>query len=218
MHSEPASRHRAILAAGIVVAAVIVVVLLAVAVSHAHGPTTFDTTVGPHLRAADGSTRLHLAEWIGWLGSPVGVIVIAVLGAVICVGPARRPALALLCLGAPALAALATTVTKELIARPAPAADGAGWSFPSGHTAGAAAIGAAAVLVVASVTPSWRWRTVAAGIVAVYVAAVAVARIEVGAHFPTDVVAGVAVGLVAAVVVGAAVWTLEGHVQGRIRQ
>src|SRR5690606_6431006 len=57
-------------------------------------------------------------------------------------------------------------------------------SFPSGH-----ATTAGAVLVVASlVLPRWRWLFLLAAV------AMAASRIVVGAHFPSDVIAGLAVG------------------------
>ncbi|WP_423589285.1 phosphatase PAP2 family protein [Streptomyces sp. G5(2025)] len=61
-------------------------------------------------------------------------------------------------------------------------------SFPSGHTA-------AAVAFTAAVLPTWP----AAGVTcAVPAAMVAVERVQSGAHYPSDVVAGAAVGLACA--------------------
>jgi undecaprenyl-diphosphatase len=70
----------------------------------------------------------------------------------------------------------------------------AGASFPSGHVAAATvAYGAAAVLVVLYSRRSVRWLLPAAA--AAMVVAVMLARIYVAAHFPTDVVAGLLLGL-----------------------
>ncbi|MDG9715366.1 phosphatase PAP2 family protein [Streptomyces sp. DH24] len=61
-------------------------------------------------------------------------------------------------------------------------------SFPSGHTA-------AAVAFTAAVFPSW---PSAGAACAVPAALVAVERVQSGAHYPSDVAAGAAVGLVSA--------------------
>ncbi|MEK9520647.1 phosphatase PAP2 family protein [Streptomyces venezuelae] len=58
-------------------------------------------------------------------------------------------------------------------------------SFPSGHTA-------AAVAFTAAVAPIWPWT---GAVCAVPAAMVAIERVHSGAHYPSDVVAGVAVGL-----------------------
>lgn len=69
-----------------------------------------------------------------------------------------------------------------------------GASFPSGHTAGSAAVYG----VVAVVLGAWlgraarRWLFVAVGLI---VAAVAASRVLVGVHFPTDVLGGAALGV-----------------------
>ncbi|MFE6524947.1 phosphatase PAP2 family protein [Streptomyces sp. NPDC057794] len=61
-------------------------------------------------------------------------------------------------------------------------------SFPSGHTA-------AAVSFTAAIAPTW---PVAGAVCAVPAAAVAVERVQSGAHYPTDVAAGAAIGLLSA--------------------
>lgn len=61
-------------------------------------------------------------------------------------------------------------------------------SFPSGHTA-------AAVAFTAAVAPIW---PVAGAVCAVPAAAVALERVQSGAHYPSDVVAGAAIGLASA--------------------
>ncbi|MFD5848243.1 phosphatase PAP2 family protein [Streptomyces chartreusis] len=61
-------------------------------------------------------------------------------------------------------------------------------SFPSGHTA-------AAVAFTAAVAPTW---PAAGAVCAVPVAAVALERVQSGAHYPSDVAAGTAIGLASA--------------------
>jgi undecaprenyl-diphosphatase len=67
-------------------------------------------------------------------------------------------------------------------------------SFPSGHTA-------AAVGFTAAIAPIWPWAGAACAVPAVVVAA---ERVHSGAHYPSDVVTGVAIGLAAAGFVRAA--------------
>ncbi|MEU2285837.1 phosphatase PAP2 family protein [Streptomyces sp. NPDC013178] len=62
-------------------------------------------------------------------------------------------------------------------------------SFPSGHTA-------AAVGFTAAVTRVWPWAGAACAFPAVMIAA---ERVHTGAHYPSDVAAGAAIGLAAAV-------------------
>lgn len=86
-------------------------------------------------------------------------------------------------------------------------------SFPSGHATGTMALGIATALVVCVYLlrrPLARAVTLAVG--AGVPLAVAASRLELGVHWPTDVVAGVALGFTAAVVtVGAAVVIARGN-------
>ncbi|MFD3324563.1 phosphatase PAP2 family protein [Streptomyces sp. NPDC058701] len=98
---------------------------------------------------------------------------------------------------------LSNGVAKKLVERPRPPKQ---WiphddvedrpdssSFPSGHTA-------AAVAFTAAVVPAWPWAGAACAVPAVLVA---VQRVHSGAHYPSDVAAGAAVGLAAAALVRA---------------
>ncbi|MEV5437615.1 phosphatase PAP2 family protein [Streptomyces sp. NPDC052682] len=102
-------------------------------------------------------------------------------------------------LTAVALAQLVSNgVSKQLTGRPRPPKE---WiphdevedrpdssSFPSGHTA-------AAVAFTATVAPTW---PAVGALCAVPAAAVAVERVQSGAHYPTDVAAGAVLGLATA--------------------
>lgn len=91
------------------------------------------------------------------------------------------------------------SAVKALVARPRPAvvnpvAHASGYSFPSGHAGGSAAVyGALALLGVAAVARSARLMLVTSA--ALLVGAVAVSRVLLGVHYPSDVAAGVALGL-----------------------
>lgn len=92
-----------------------------------------------------------------------------------------------LMLAAPALEGL----FKEVIGRPRP--EGLGFAFPSGHATAAAAYFGAVIHLAAELPPSARATLRAVAIVVI--ALVALARVLLRAHWPADVIGGVALGL-----------------------
>lgn len=67
-------------------------------------------------------------------------------------------------------------------------------SWPSGHAAAAVVVyGALAALVIGHTTSAWRWLIVALPVVVSVLTALS--RVYVAAHYPTDVLAGLALGL-----------------------
>lgn len=132
------------------------------------------------------------------IGSPVVVdVVAAVVVVVLLVVGWWRAAVVV------ALARLGELVcefaVKVFVARPRPAlvhpvASASGYSFPSGHAGGSAAVyGALALLALAGVV---RWvRLILVTGAALLVAAVSTSRVLLGVHYPSDVAAGVALGL-----------------------
>jgi membrane-associated phospholipid phosphatase len=137
---------------------------------------------------------------------------VVVLGAVVAAAvtfPRDRPR-SLACLLGPPLALLVCElVVKPLVGRTL----GGSLSYPSGSTAGAAALAVAAVLA----TPA-RWRPFTAVIGAAYAVWMAVAVVALGWHYPTDALAGLAFGVGVVLVTDGASWTVFGRpdrVQGR---
>jgi membrane-associated phospholipid phosphatase len=89
---------------------------------------------------------------------------------------------------------LAVTVTKSVVQRPRPLESlrlvtVRGWSFPSGHTANAVVVFATLAGLLIALTRLSRARTLTWAVAAVLTALVGLSRIELGAHWMTDVVA-----------------------------
>lgn len=87
---------------------------------------------------------------------------------------------------------------KVLVARARPVVDDAltrapGYSFPSGHAMNTAATGVVVVLLVWPLLGR-RGRAVVVGLVALAVVLTGADRVLLGAHYPSDVVAGIALG------------------------
>jgi undecaprenyl-diphosphatase len=153
----------------------------------------------PLVRLAERSRSPGLTRVMSvltWLGNGATLVGVAVVAAAVLIAIRQRvPALfvAASALGAGALNAL----LKIAFSRPRPLlmshlAHAGGYSFPSGHAmAGAAIYGALAVVAVRRF-PERRWWVVAPCVL--LVAAIGVSRVYLGVHFPSDVIAGWAVG------------------------
>lgn len=104
---------------------------------------------------------------------------------------------ALLLASAMAYAGISTFVIKAVVNRLRPDLWSATWysssSFPSGHTLCTTALATALVLCVARVWPASRYPALA--LAALWVALVALSRLVLGAHWPTDVLAATVLGV-----------------------
>ncbi len=136
-----------------------------------------------------------LADWRVLF--PLAVILLAYLALV------RQGRLAAVVASAFAATLAFVPVVKLLMqrARPTQLYDGAeAFSFPSGHVTHATVIlGAAALLMASSLRP-WL-RNLVYGGVAVLILVIAVSRVYLGAHWPTDVMAGMLFGAVMLIIV-----------------
>jgi membrane-associated phospholipid phosphatase len=135
--------------------------------------------------------------WLTWLGGTAVVLPLALLlGALEWLRRRRAAVLGLLLLVVIGQN-LITNGVKLLVQRERPPvphlADSSGFSFPSGHSAAAAATYAAVALVLGRGRP-WRVKAMLAAGAAAVTAAVAASRVLLGVHWLTDVVGGVALG------------------------
>jgi undecaprenyl-diphosphatase len=177
-----------------------VVVALAISVSVGWlGPHSAD---GRIVRAAHRLTvrdpwTLTAAKAVTELGVPLivdALAAFAALGLVLC----RRFRAAGFVVAVRLATALATNEAKVRLHRPRPAlphptVHASGYSFPSGHAAGAASLYLPlAVLLLSS--PRLAVRRGAVVVAVAICVLVAVSRVVLGVHFPTDVIAGFAVG------------------------
>ena len=104
---------------------------------------------------------------------------------------------ALLLASAMACAGISTFVIKAVVNRARPDLWSATWysssSFPSGHTLCTTVLATALVLCVARVRPATRYSALA--LAALWVALVALSRLVLGAHWPSDVLAAAVLGV-----------------------
>jgi undecaprenyl-diphosphatase len=148
--------------------------------------------------AGDRSSALTaLAHGASWLGRSVVLVPAAI---VIALGATalRRPLHGLAVLVAIVGAIILQNADKEIVARPRPPVHRlelvSGTSFPSGHaTESTAFYLVLAAVLLAGVTPWWARRLVAATTLVV-IAAIALSRVYLGVHYPTDVLAGMLLG------------------------
>lgn len=143
-------------------------------------------------------------------GSPMLLAGIAVVATLLLVGRWRA---ALVVTLAVALTKVAVAVVKEIIQRPRPetAFEAHGtFSFPSGHAASAAAL-YMTLAVLLSRDHRAGVRAIALSLGALVTVAVGASRVFLGAHFPTDVLAGWLVGGLLALCAWALVVRFAGH-------
>ena len=182
----------------LIAANLLAVAALALAITELSLVARLDVTV---TREIHGAT-------VGWL-TEIVLAITALGGSQVALWLTAVAAVALVSLrhwrGAAALlfAVVSTQATvvaaKVLMARPRPAdemaiADPSGWSFPSGHSATAVALYVTLALIATTI---WRGRvrpTLVFAVAGAIVALVGLSRVYLGAHYPTDVLAGWATG------------------------
>lgn len=196
--------------------------LLAASCFHRNGPLGMDRWVLRGYVASKGSLTFRIAEAFTTFGSPGVVVVLGVLAAVLVWFRRRSLPWAVACLAAPGAAGLVEATLKIVIGRPRPltaALTGeSGNGFPSGHAAGFAAFACVLAFVLEALQPNQR-RRIGLSLAALSISALmALSRVLVGAHYPTDVVGGLLVGVVTADIVAflACNWSgFEQNLRGR---
>jgi undecaprenyl-diphosphatase len=138
---------------------------------------------------------VNLAKVVTALGSPGVTVAVAVAALVVLIWRFRRLEAAVFLAIAVAGGDLSYLVLKHLVHRARP--PGAlvhlsSFSFPSGHTVGAATLYFALAWIVSRRHPTVRVAAWAGALVVV--AAVGATRIELGAHYASDVIGGFALG------------------------
>lgn len=131
-----------------------------------------------------------------------GVVWVALLGATAAFGKRRGRRIALAGLAALAIGFVSSEVIKEITMRPRPFAalpdvrllvpEPGSFAFPSGHATSAFAATSGAVLAARRIlkrVPPWGWGMLALA------AAISYSRVYAGVHWPSDVAAGVLLGL-----------------------
>lgn len=132
----------------------------------------------------------------------LGAIWLVLLGALAALGGKTGCKIALAGLAALAIGFAASELVKELTVRPRPflslpnarllVSPPHSYAFPSGHTTNAFAAASGAVLASKRLLgrlPPWGWAMLTLA------AAISYSRLYVGVHYPTDVAAGVALGI-----------------------
>ncbi|MCU1496292.1 MAG: putative rane protein [Acidimicrobiales bacterium] len=192
-------RRRLVAVAAVSVAAVL---LIGEDAREPHGPLPVDQRAMDwlvHRRTGGGVTAARIASH---MGDPVALVVLAAVAGVWLwrnrsLGDAGIPVVVLL------VASTIEATTKAIIGRPRPPTilhlvpefDA---SFPSGHTTGAAALFMAFALVLSPGLKGPNRRSVAVLAAAVLAAMVGAARLILGVHWVTDVVAGWFLGIACA--------------------
>ncbi len=159
-----------------------------------------DRTLSDDAVAATRDTPwlLHLCEALAWSFRTLPVVIVVLL--VVAWAIWRREWRIATWVSTSGLAVLlGNPAIKAIVERPRPRWNGTlheigGWSFPSGHAAGAGLLLVIAVMLTIVTTGRGLKRRLLVTLWSVLAVAVAASRVFLGVHYPTDVVAGLAFG------------------------
>ncbi len=192
--------------------AVMALALTAVGVAIVHldllaGLREWDLSVSRWFAQHRGPGWDDVAMFWSHVADTMAIVGVAVVAAVVLLVRDRRRAAALIACGLVLEAATFITV-NHLVRRERPPVDTVGdapttFSFPSGHVAATIVLYGALALLVHRSVRSAVLRALVWLVPVVFAACVAFARVYRGVHFTTDVLAGIALGVVALVVTSA---------------
>ena len=191
--ADPAARRRFGRVLGLLVVAPTVVFAIVAGVVVAQGTPSWDTSI-LRLMARHQRPTVHVVvRVVSETGSvPAVLALLAAALAVLLIARLYREAAFVA--AATLLSMAVSGIMKLVIARPRPeviAQVPGSLSFPSGHTM--SATGFAAALAIVFWPTRWRWPALVAA--ALYAAGIGLTRIYLGAHYPSDVVAGWALAI-----------------------
>lgn len=169
---------------------------------HRKGPTSIDRLILNGYVPKSSSMVFRISNFYTSLGSPGVVIVLGVLAAVCVRFRHGSVAWAVACLAAPGIAGVVESTLKIAIARQRPISavlsGESGNGFPSGHAAGFSAFALTVAFVFATRGGTYRVPLKLFLVAGIASALMALTRVLVGAHYPTDVFGGLLVGVVSA--------------------
>jgi undecaprenyl-diphosphatase len=163
---------------------------------HSAAVTRFDHRVTANV-VANRTPALDAAmKVVTWFGSWVALVVTGVLVMVLVLRRRLPAALAVVAVVFWAGESSGVALTKHVVARERPPralwlVTAHGWSFPSGHTAVGVVVFTTLAVVVAYLSSRRTLRVLAWALALLAVAVIAFARVELGVHWTTDVVASI---------------------------
>lgn len=176
------------------------VVMLLAAYSASFGQATWEAQLMRWQQAGSPAPLRWLAEALTWAGNstPTTLVAAAAVSALLF---ARQRLLAALLVAAVMLRALSPTL-KDLIERPRPSPELVdvanqlnNYSFPSGHVLGATLLYGFLAYAAEHAIANLRIRRAVQGVCVSMMLMMGYARVELGEHWPTDVLGGWLIGL-----------------------
>jgi undecaprenyl-diphosphatase len=182
-----------------IIACAVAFAAIADAVTDGDVVTTWDTRLNRWIHDHSSPALTRAFELSTHVGSGVWLTCLAAAAVAILVWRGARADAILVAL-ALAGVLLLNPLFKEFFSRPRPAFHDPDltlrtFSFPSGHSMGSAAVYGALAIVLARHLRGTVWAPVVVGVAAVVILLVGASRVYLGAHYPTDVVAGFVLGL-----------------------
>lgn len=176
------------------------------AAEHSRAVLAFDRTVMFAIARLRQGWLTNIAVDLTALGSPtlLTLLTLSVVALLLHARDRRGAAqMAIVSIGA----AFLGTSLKQAWSRPRPdivarLVEVASFSYPSGHSLGAAAVGATAAVLVAHRLPSAPQRVTVFTCAAILIVLVGLSRVYLGVHYPSDVIGGMTLGAAWSIVVG----------------